>query len=568
MELHLLAEPPEVVKTVTILFTDLVGSTSLGEQLDPESLHYVLSRYFDAMALVLRNHGGTVRAYIGDAIMAVFGLPVAHEDDALRALRAAAEMKTALSELNVTLQSDWGLSLANRTGVYTGEVVAADPSSRQLIVSGDAANVAARLEQSAAAGEVLLGEPTLRMVHGAIEAEPIEPLILKGKSEAVPAWRLLRITGETARVQVESPFVGRDSELTELELAFRAAVQGSAARSVVLVGEPGIGKSRLVGEFSARLRSTRRAFTLRVGRCLPYGDGITFWAYGEVLKSEAGILESDSSEVAASKLADAVGALTRDSVEQAWLNARLAPLVGVTSVGGGSVDRTEFIAAWRRFLEALALRAPLVLVLEDLHWADEAMLASLGDLFQQDLAAPVLTIATTRPEIKQRTAEWVNGTGSPATIELKPLDDTESEQLVSALLGRTALPPRTQSMLIKRAEGNPLYAEEFARMLADKGLLDEQGQLTQDITETVFPDRVQALIAARLDALPPHARSVIQDGSVVGRVFWQGAIASMEISTSRRSTRHSRSSSRDSSSGELRSPASTTRPSTCSGMPS
>ena len=288
------SSPQEVRKTVTVVFCDLRGSTELADRLDPEAVREVLALYFSAMKPVLERHGGTIEKYIGDAIMAVFGLPRMHEDDALRAVRAAAEMRTALEDLNVTLRSEFGVTLENRTGVNTGEVVTSDLGGSQRLATGDTVNVAARLEQAAPVGEVLIGQPTYRLVRDAVEATPVEPLTLKGKPEPVPAYRLRSVTiGASSPEPADLPLVGRARELAALNAEFRRSATGPECRLVTVLGEAGIGKSRLIEEF---VRGLAAEVTVLQGRCLSYGDGITFWPVAEVLRQAAGIVPGDSDE--------------------------------------------------------------------------------------------------------------------------------------------------------------------------------------------------------------------------------------------------------------------------------
>jgi class 3 adenylate cyclase len=365
----------EVRKTVTIVFSDLQGSTALGERLDSEALREVMSRYFDEMKGALELHGGTIEKYIGDAIMAVFGLPVVREDDALRAVRAAAEMKRRLADLNGELMSKWGVELRNRTGVNTGEVVAGDPSTGQRLVTGDTVNTAARLEQAAPALEVLLVEPTYKLVRNAVEVEAVEPLQLKGKAENVLAYRLVSVEElgqqERARPRV---FVGRDSELDRLDIAYRDVVAESAPRTVTILAEAGVGKSRLTEEFLASVGDEALVLS---GRCLPYGRGITFWALGEIVRQAAEITDDDSPSVALPRIAAAVAG-------DAEVAERVAAAVGLIQ---RPFPLEELFFAVRRFLELLARTKPVVVLWEDLHWA-EATLLELIERVAGDSAGP------------------------------------------------------------------------------------------------------------------------------------------------------------------------------------
>src|SRR5678815_3703607 len=352
---------PEVRKTVTILFCDLKGSTSLGERLDPEALREVLSRYFEIMKAILERHGGTVEKYIGDAIMAVFGLPRLHEDDALRAVRAAVEMRTALADLNDELDRRWGVRLANRTGVNTGEVVAGDVTLGQRLVTGDAVNVTARLEQAAPERDVRIGDTTYRLVREVVEVEQVEPLTLKGKSEPVPAYRLIAVsTGEWFSRRLEAPLVGRADDLAQLLTTFERATRDRRLELVTVVGNAGMGKTRLLAEMLRRVRPGTRVLS---GRCLSYGEGMTFWPLAEMVRAAAGAAGTDPSEIARTKLADLVQ--NEDVV------ARLATAVGLAP-GAFPIQETYWAA--RRFVELLAARGPLIVIFEDIHWAEPTLL--------------------------------------------------------------------------------------------------------------------------------------------------------------------------------------------------
>ena len=515
-----LADAPaaqEMRKVVTIVFSDLKGSTSLGEALDSEALREVMTRYFDAMRGELERHGGVIEKFIGDAVMAVFGLPRLHEDDALRAVRAAAGMQAALEKLNVELETFYGVQLANRTGVNTGEVVAGDPTSGQRLVTGDAVNVAARLEQAAGEREVLIGELTYRLVRDAVDVEEVEPLALKGKSEPVPAYRLVRVR-ESA--DAEAPhgarFVGRSAEVAELEAVLEDAVRSGRARLVTIVGDAGVGKSRLTSELLER--TSDRALVL-TGRCLPYGDGITFWPVAEALRTVAEIHDEDDATEAGAKLAllaDAAGDGVADRLSSAMgLNVEPFPV-------------EEVFWAVRRLLEVLAEDRPVVFVIEDIHWAEPTMLGLIEHLFQT-VDAPVVIACPTRPELLEQNPAW--GAGDGATrIVLEPLDTAESAAMIQGLLGGGELDESVVERVVEAAEGNPLFAEQLLRMLTDEGLLELQDGTwrgTSDLSEIHVPPTIQALLASRLDTLSTEQRSVIEPASVVGYEFAEGAVTAL-----------------------------------------
>src|SRR5579871_4679576 len=359
----------ETRRSVTVVFSDLKGSTALGERLDSEALREVMTRYFDEMSAALDRHGGTVEKFIGDAIMAVFGFPVAHEDDALRAVRAALEMKERLAVLNVELEKRWGVTLANRTGVNTGpEIASGDPTTRQRLVTGDTVNVAARLEQAAPEYEVLIGDSTYRLVRDVVEVEQVEPLELKGKSERVPAYRLLAVerVGGAAR-RHDLPIVGREQELDLLTGAFEAAVAGNTSRLVVVRADAGTGKSRLIEELTALARD--RGGLALTGRCLPYGRGITFWPLVEMVAQAAGIADEDAPVVARAKVAELV-----DDADAAQ---RVQVAVGLSE---GRFPMDELFWGARKLFESLGRERPVVAVFEDVHWAETALLELVAHL--------------------------------------------------------------------------------------------------------------------------------------------------------------------------------------------
>jgi class 3 adenylate cyclase/tetratricopeptide (TPR) repeat protein len=511
-----LAEPlpaQEVRKTVTIVFSDLEGSTALGEKLDSEALREVMSRYFDEMRGALELHGGTIEKYIGDAIMAVFGLPVVREDDALRAVRAAAEMKRRLAVLNDELQRRWGVALRNRTGVNTGEVVAGDPTTGQRLVTGDPVNTAARLEQAAPALEVLLGDPTYRLVRNAVTVEAVEPLQLKGKAETVPAYLLVDVQEhgqqERARPRV---FVGRELELERLDAAYAGAVREAAPRTVTVLADAGVGKSRLSEEF---LTSLGDEPLVLMGRCLPYGRGITFWALGEIVRRAAGISDEDSSETAVERLRAA-------SFGDADVAERLAAAVGLLD---RSFPADETFLAARRFFELLSRERPVVVVWEDLHWA-EATLLELIDRLARTATGPLLLICTGRPSFVDVWQRALPGD----LIDLQPLAPDAIEQFIDALLGTTAIDSTVRGRIIESAEGNPLYAEQIVSMLLDEGLLRQTADgwvASDEIAEHPMPPTIHALLASRLDSLPAPERALVDVASVVGLEFARDAVAAL-----------------------------------------
>ncbi|HEV2712697.1 MAG TPA: adenylate/guanylate cyclase domain-containing protein [Gaiellaceae bacterium] len=455
----------EVRKTVTVLFCDVSGSTAMGERLDPESTRRVMARYFDKMRAAIERHGGTVEKFIGDAVMAVFGVPVVHEDDALRAVRAAADMRTSLAALNEELERDWGVRIESRIGVNTGEVVVGEGES---LATGDAVNVAARLEQGAAPGETLVGETTYRLVRGAVIAEPAEHLVAKGKSEPLHAFRLMEIVegAEFIQRRLGSPLVGRENELAQLQGAYDHAVSERVAYQFTLLGPAGIGKSRLVRELHERVEAT-----LLAGRCLPYGEGITYWPLLEIepLASE---LDFDA-------------------------------------------NRDEIALQTRRILERLARERPLLVVFDDLQWAEPTFLDLVDHVTDLARDAPMLIVCVARPDLLDVRPGWGGGKLNAATMLLEALTEDEAAQLVDNLLA-ARMEPDLKDRIAAAAEGNPLYVEEMLAMVAENGAPD-----------VVVPPTIQALLAARLDRLAPDERTALECAAVQGQEFRHDALTTL-----------------------------------------
>jgi class 3 adenylate cyclase/tetratricopeptide (TPR) repeat protein len=520
-------------KVVSVLFVDLVGFTARSDAADPEDVRATLRLYHDRLREEIERYGGTVEKFIGDAVMAVFGAPTAHEDDAERAVRAALRITEAIEELNAERP---GLDLAVRGAVHTGEAVVslgARPERGEGFVTGDVVNVASRLQALAPVGGVVVGELTHRATRGPIAYEELEPVHVKGKEGPIPIWR---VVGARSRFGVDvepgttTPLIGRERELALLQQLYRRAAMERAVQLVTLSGEPGVGKSRLVREFRGFIDDEPELIVWRQGRCLPYGEGITYWALGEVVKAHAGILENDDQDEAAGKLAHAVELAVEDESERDWIRTRLAPLVGLGGDVAAAADREESFAAWRGFLEAIASQGPFVLVLEDLHWADPALLAFLEHLSDWATDVPLMILCTARPELYERHPSWGGGTRNHTSVALSPLSPDETARLIGALLDQAVLPSETQAALMSRAGGNPLYAEEFVRMLIDRGVLVRRGaawELAAGEDDIPVPESVQALIAARLDTLSPERKALLQDAAVLGKVFWAGAIAEM-----------------------------------------
>ncbi len=507
----------EVRKTVTLIFTDLKDSTALGERLDSEALHEVKERYFNAMAAEIRRHGGKIEKYIGDAIMAVFGLPRAREDDALRAVRAAIGMKTALNGLNELLSARFGVKLANRTGVNTGEVVAIDdPSADQKLATGDAVNVTARLEQAAPANEIYIGEVTYRLVRDAVEAEAVEPLTLKGKSQPVAAYRLTSVHGHDGNARRhDTPIVGRDDELATLHAAWDAAHAERRAHMVTVIGDAGIGKSRLVRELMDRVGSEAH---IVCGRCLAYGEGITFWPLREMVFSAAEIQRDDTPDLAREKLLACTG--------DAEIADRMASAAGLSVT---SFPLHEIYWGARRFLQVLASQRPVLALFDDIHWAEPAFLDLLENLRETIEGSPVLLLATARRDLLEERPHW--GEHARATrLVLRPLADTAAAQVVTNLLGASGLPSTLLKRIVAAAEGNPLYVEQMLSMLIDTGAVRREGQSWVSVhtnADIAVPPTIQALLEARLDNLQRSERAAAEPAAVIGMEFPPPAVESL-----------------------------------------
>ena len=517
------ARPGGSRRAVTVVFSDLSGSTTLGERLDPESLAQVMARYYDTMRAVVRHHGGTVEKFAGDAVMAVFGIPAAHEDDALRAVRAAGDMHAALGDLNQELWREWRVRLELHTGVNTGEVVAGDPAVGSSLVVGDAVNLAARLEQAAGAGQILLGRRTWSLVRDAVEVEPPRLLDLPGRRSGEPAYALLAVrpgaAGHTRRL--DAPFVGRDAELRLLRWAYERAAGEPAPTLATVLGGAGVGKTRLVLEAAGRLEGDPAVL---VGRCLPYGHGSTFWPLAEVVRQAAGIGLEDPPGPARAKLA---ALLEGAAPEGALVAGRIGQLIGLEAAPAPIEE-----AAWStgRLLEALAAGRPLVVVFDDLHWAEPTFLDLVEALGDGIRAAPVLLVAVARPELLEQRPAWAGGRPNAVTMLLEPLGPDESGALLDGLAGGGMLPATARERITRAAGGNPLFIEELLATLVEEGRLRRQAGawvVAGDLTASGTPPTIQALVAARLDRLDAGDRDVLERAAVVGQAFEQGTVAEL-----------------------------------------
>jgi class 3 adenylate cyclase/tetratricopeptide (TPR) repeat protein len=495
-------------KIVTVLFADLVGFTSRAERLDPEAVRAFLGPYHARLRTELERFGGTVEKFIGDAVMAIFGAPVSREDDPERAVRAALAIR------------DWVRTdeeLQVRVGVNTGEALVALTARSEAgegMAMGDVVNTAQRLESMAPTNSVLVGERTFRATAESIEYREVEPMVIKGKAQPVKAWEPLALRGDVDGAGLfGTPLVGRRRELDSLQAALSDVHDQRTARLLTLIAAPGVGKSRLLHEFREQVSEV----TWRQGRCVPYGAGVTFWALGEIFKAQAGILEGDSAAQAAAKLRKAVGEVLHDDQEAEWVEGHLRPLVGLASSNGAWQDRrSEAFFAWRRFLEALAAVRPLVLVFEDLHWAGGDLLDFIEHLLEWANEVPLLLACTARPELLETRPGWGANKPSSSMLELSVLRDEDVGQIVSGLLGATPLSAETHATLLAHAAGNPLYAEQYTRLFLELGRVDESQ-----------PATLQGLIAARLDALSPADKELLQSAAVIGQVFWTGNLTAV-----------------------------------------
>ncbi len=516
----------EARKVVTVLFSDLSGSTALGQKLDPEVLRELMSRYFEAVSEVVARYGGTTEKFIGDAVMAVFGVPQVHEDDALRAVQAAAAMREGLAALNDEFERDWGVRIATRTGVNTGEVMAGDPGRGESFVSGDAVNVAARLEQAADPGEILLGDFTYRLSRHGVSAEAVGPLEVKGKSEPLTAWRLLDVvTVPGSARKLDSPLVGRDDELSRLEEAFEQMVASRSCGVVTVMGPAGLGKSRLTREFLPRLGSETRVV---VGRCLPYGEGITFWPVAEMLRDAAGVSVLDPPGEVRARIREL---LTGPDAE--LVGERLAGIVDVGAVVPG-VQETFW--AVRKFVEELAAHGPLVVVFDDIHWAEPTLLDVIEYLADSLHDVPVLVLCLARPELLEQRGDWMAGKENASLVTLGVLDGEQTDALIANLLAGTSLSEEARGRISAAAEGNPFFIEETLQMLVDEDVLtktDGKWSVAGDVSKLTIPPTIHAVLAARLDRLGGDERAVIERASVIGRVFWWGAVSEMSADEAR-----------------------------------
>src|SRR6266542_4499564 len=517
------AEPATERRLVSVLFADLVGFTTLSESRDSEEVRDLLSRYFDACRTVISRYGGTVEKFIGDAVMAVWGAPVANEDDPERAVRAAFDLVEAVSGLGAEVGAP---DLRVRAGVLTGEATVNLAANGQGMVAGDAVNTASRIQSVAEPGSVFVGETTRRASEAAIAYEDAGIHELKGKAEPVHLWRALRVTAGRGGLMksegLEAPFVGRDRELKLVKDLFHACVDQGRATLVQVTGIAGIGKSRVVWEFFKYMDGLQRLFMWHRGRCLAYGEGVTYWALAEMVRGRVGIVEGEDRASATVKLHETVERYMSDPEDRRFAEPRLAHLIGLEE--RTAPDKTDLFAGWRLFFERLASSDPVFMLFEDLQWADPSLVEFIDHLLEWSRSFPIFVMTLARPgaDGTSLTAAKRNAT----SIYLEPLSRPAMEQLLTGLV--PGLSGELTHKILDRAEGVPLYAVETVRMLLDRGLLVEDGpayRMTGPIEDLEVPETLHALMAARLDGLSQEERRLVQDASVLGKTFTRAAAA-------------------------------------------
>ncbi len=512
-------------RLVSVLFADLVGFTTASEQRDAEETRELLTRYFDLARGVIERHGGTVEKFIGDAVMAVWGAPVAHEDDAERAVRTALELVAAVAGLG-----DGGTPLQARAGVLTGEAAVTIGATNQGMVAGDLVNTASRLQSAAAPGTVLVGEATYHAASTAIAFEPAGEQSLKGKAAPVQAWRAVAVVarrGGSGRSELlEPPFVGREDELRLLKDLFDATAREKKSRLITVIGQAGIGKSRLAWEFEKYLDGVVDNAFWHEGRSPSYGEGISYWALVEMVRRRAGIGEGDDHETVRTRLNESLELYLPDPTERRWVGPRLAGLLGIEELP--AEGREELFAAWRTFFQRMAEQDPVIMVFTDLQWADQGMLDFVESLLTWARNDPIFVVALARPELLERRADWGAAVRSVTRLNLEPLGDEQIGEMLEGLV--PGLPAAALRSIVGRAEGIPLYAVETVRMLLDRELLvpeDGRYRLTGDIGSLGVAETLHALIASRLDANRPEDRALLQDASVLGQSFAVDALAAV-----------------------------------------
>ncbi|MEA2478448.1 MAG: hypothetical protein QOJ07_370, partial [Thermoleophilaceae bacterium] len=516
-------DPVAERRLVSVLFTDLVSWTTIAAGRDPEEARDLLSRYFDLARVVIDRYGGIVEKFIGDAVMAVWGTPIAREDDAERAVRAGLDLVDAVRTL--------GPGIEARAGVLTGEAAVTIGATNQGMVAGDIVNTASRLQSIAPSGTVVVGEATQRAAGRAIVFEPVGEQLLKGKAAPVPAWRAVRVVAQRGGVgrseALEAPFVGRDEELRQLKDLFHATAREGRARLVSVVGPGGIGKTRLAWEFLKYIDGLVDGVWWHAGRSPAYGDGVTFWALGEMVRGRAGLVETDDEPTTRARVTAAVRQYVPDETEAAWIESALLALLGFES----GVAPAQLFAAWRTFFERLAATSPVVMVFEDFHHADAGLIDFVDHLMEWSRGVPITVVTLARPELLEKRADWGAGKRSFASIYLEPLPPDEMARLLAGLV--PGLPARAVEAIVARADGIPLYAVETVRMLLAQGRLVLDGETYRpagDLDDLAVPETLTALIAARLDGLDSRDRALVEDAAVLGQSFTMaglGAVSGM-----------------------------------------
>jgi len=528
---HPAVPPAAERRLVSVLFADLVGFTSLSDTRDPEDVRDLLTRYFETSREVVGRYGGTVDKFIGDAVVAVWGTPTAHEDDAERAVRAGFDLTDAVAALGKQMN---GTPLALRAAVGSGQAAVVIGAAGQGMVAGDLVNTASRLQASALPGGLLVDERTYHATSRSILFEPVGEQNLKGKALPVPAWRALRVVaarrGGGRSERLEPPFVGRDEELRLLKELFHATAREKRARLISIVGQAGIGKSRLVWEFQKYLDGFVQDIYWHQGRSPAYGEGVTFWALGEMLRRRARIAETDDTETTRQRLEAAVAENVPDESERRWLTPHLATLLGIEDAPAGQNEQA--FAAWRAFFERVAQRGPTVMVFEDLHWADQGLFDFIEHMLRWSRQFPILIVTLARPELRERRPTWGVDQRNYTGLHLEPLNIGAMAQLLEGLV--PGLPAAVSRQILTRAEGVPLYAVEIVRMLLDDGrLMAEEGRyrIAGKIDGFDVPATLHALVNARLDALPGEERSLLQDAAVLGQSFTIDGISALRSQT-------------------------------------
>jgi class 3 adenylate cyclase len=509
-------------RLVSLLFADLVGFTTASEGRDAEETRELLSRYFETARTLIERYGGTIEKFIGDAVMAVWGTPVAQEDDAERAVRAALDLVAAVRDLDGSLQA--------RAGVLTGEAAVTLGAEGQGMVAGDLVNTASRIQSTAEPGTVLVGEATKRATDAAIAFDDAGEHALKGKAEPARLWRALRVTaargGALKAEGLEAPFVGRDRELRLVKELFHGSAEENKAHLVSVVGIAGIGKSRLAWEFEKYIDGLADTIFWWRGRCLAYGEGVAYWALAEMVRTRADIVEGEDPESARAKLTAALAEYIEDADERAWIEPRLAHLLGLEA--RTAPDREDLFAAWRLYFERLSEHQPAVLVFEDMQWADSSLLEFVEYLLEWARSHPIFVLTLARPELAERHPGWGAGRRNFTALALEPLSETAMQQVLAGLV--PGLPDELAARILARAEGVPLYAVETVRMLLDRGVLVREGDRYHPVGEVAaldVPETLHALVAARLDGLAAEERRLVQDASVLGKTFTKQALAAL-----------------------------------------